>query len=144
MTKKIIEDTKIIEIKKVDYTRSLGRRKSAVARVRIKEGTGKIVVNGKPYQEYFPYFDWQRIILLPLKLLGKEKFFDVSIKTIGGGKKGQAEAIKLGIARALLKYNEEWRKTLKSNSFLSRDSRTKERKKFGLKKARKAPQWSKR
>ena len=144
MTKKIIEDTKIIANKKADYTRSLGRRKSAAARVRVKEGTGEIVVNGKPYQEYFPYFDWQRIILLPLKLLGKEKFFDVSIKIAGGGKKGQAEAIKLGIARALLKYNEEWRKTLKLNGFLSRDSRTKERKKFGLKKARKAPQWSKR
>lgn len=144
MTKKITEDTKITEIKKADYTRSLGRRKSAVARVRIQEGTGEIIVNDKPFKEYFPYFDWQRIILSPLKLIGKEKFFDISVKISGGGKNGQSEAIKLGIARALLKYNEEWRKTLKTNGFLSRDSRTKERKKFGLKKARKAPQWSKR
>ena len=124
--------------------RSLGRRKSAAARVRIQQGTGEIIVNKIPYQQYFPFFDWQRIVLSPLKLVGKDKYFDVSVKIAGGGKKGQADAIKLGIARALLKYNEEWKKTLKSNGFLTRDSRAKERKKFGLKKARKAPQWSKR
>jgi|SRR3989344_5219966 len=124
--------------------RSVGRRKSAAARVRIEKGTGKIVVNGKPLNEYFPPVDLREIILAPLKAMAKDKDLDFSVKVAGGGKKGQAVAIQHGIARALVIWNEDFRKTLKSLGFLTRDARVKERKKFGLKKARRAPQWSKR
>lgn len=125
-------------------TRSVGRRKSASARVRVDKGTGKIVVNGKPLAEYFPYFEMQESVLAPLKALSKEKDLDFSVKVAGGGKKGQSIAVQHGIARALLLWNEEFRKTLKTLGFLQRDARVKERKKPGLKKARRAPQWSKR
>lgn len=124
--------------------RSVGRRKSASARVRIDKGTGLIIVNGMPLAKYFPYFELQETILAPLKALSKEKDLDFSVKVNGGGKKGQSVAVQLGIARALLKWNEEFRKTLKTLGFLKRDARIKERKKPGLKKARRAPQWSKR
>lgn len=124
--------------------RSVGRRKRSSARVRIDKGTGKIVVNGKPLATYFPYFELQDIVLAPLKALSKEKDLDFSVKVAGGGSKGQAVAVQLGIARALLLWNEDFKKTLKTLGFLTRDSRIKERKKFGLKKARRAPQWSKR
>ncbi len=135
MTKLNVKDMKI---------RSIGRRKSASARVRVDKGTGIIVVNGKKMQEYFPYFEQQEVILAPLKALGKDKDLDFSVKVVGGGTKGQAIAVQLGIARALLKWNEDFKKTLKSLGLLSRDPRVKERKKPGLKKARRAPQWSKR
>lgn len=125
-------------------TRSVGRRKSASARVRVDKGTGKITVNGKSLAEYFPYFELQEIVLAPLKALAKENDLDFSVKIAGGGKKGQAVAVQLGIARALVKWNDEFHKTLKTLGFLKRDARVKERKKFGLKKARRAPQWSKR
>ncbi len=124
--------------------RSVGRRKTAGARVSIDKGSGKITVNGKPLAEYFPYFEWQEMIVAPLKALSKEKDLDFSVKVAGGGKKGQAQAVQLGIARALVVWNEDFHKTLKSLGFLSRDARVKERKKPGLKKARRAPQWSKR
>ena len=124
--------------------RSVGRRKCAAARVRVDKGTGKIIINGVPMTEYLPYFEWQDIVLQPLKALGKEKDLDITSKVEGGGKKSQALALRLGIARALVKWNEEFRKTLKALGFLSRDARIKERKKPGLKKARRAPQWSKR
>lgn len=124
--------------------RAVGRRKSAAARVRIDKGEGKITVNGKPMNEYFPYFEFQAIIVAPLKALAKEKDLDFSVKVAGGGKKGQAVAIQHGIARALVVWNEDFKKTLKTLGFLTRDARVKERKKFGLKKARRAPQWSKR
>ena len=123
---------------------SVGRRKSASARARIEKGNGTIIVNGKPIQEYFPYSQWQEVIMAPLKALGKEKDLNVTVKVVGGGKNGQAKAVQLGIARALVVWNEEFRKTLKSLGLLTRDARVKERKKFGLKKARRAPQWSKR
>lgn len=129
---------------KNDITRSVGRRKSASARVRIDKGAGKVVVNGKPMAEYFPYFEFQEIVMAPLKALAKEKDIDVSVKVQGGGKKGQATAVQLGIARALVLWNEDFHKTLKSLGLLTRDARVKERKKPGLKKARRAPQWSKR
>lgn len=125
-------------------TRSVGRRKSAAARVRIDKGAGKIVVNGMPMAQYFPTFEQQQAIIAPLKALGKEKDLDFSVKVDGGGKKGQSVAVQLGIARALVLWNEDFKKTLKSLGFLTRDPRVKERKKFGLKKARRAPQWSKR
>lgn len=129
---------------KENQMRSVGRRKRAGARVRIDKGTGKITVNGMPMAEYFPYFENQEIILAPLKALAKEKDLDFSVKVAGGGKKGQATAVQLGIARALVLWNIDFHKTLKSLGFLSRDARIKERKKPGLKKARRAPQWSKR
>ncbi len=129
---------------KSPVTRSVGRRKSASARVHIDKGDGKITVNGQPLAAYFPYFEMQEIVLAPLKALAKEKDLDFSVKVAGGGKRGQAVAVQLGIARALLKWNEEFRKTLKTLGFLKRDARVKERKKPGLKKARRAPQWSKR
>ncbi len=124
--------------------RSVGRRKTASARVRITPGTGNIVVNGKDFKAYFPYFEWQNIVLAPLVAINKEKTFDISVKIVGGGQKGQAVAVQLGIARALVKWNEDLKKTLKTQGYLTRDARVKERKKPGLKRARRAPQWSKR
>jgi small subunit ribosomal protein S9 len=124
--------------------RAVGRRKAASARVKVDKGSGVIVVNGKPMAQYFPYFEQQEVILAPLKALAKDKDLDFSVKVAGGGSKGQAIAVQLGIARALLKWNEDFKKTLKTLGFLTRDPRIKERKKPGLKKARRAPQWSKR
>ncbi len=129
---------------KNDKIKTVGRRKAASARVRLSEGSGIVTINGKPLAEYLPYAEWQEIVLAPLKALSKEKNTDVSVKVAGGGKKGQATAAQLGIARALVKWNEDFKKTLKSLDLLTRDARVKERKKPGLKKARRAPQWSKR
>jgi small subunit ribosomal protein S9 len=129
---------------KTTALRSVGRRKSASARVRLEKGSGKILVNGMAYQEYFPHFEMQEMLVLPLKTVAMEKDFDISALVQGGGKKGQATAVQHGIARALLKFDEELKKTLKSTGYLTRDPRVKERKKPGLKKARRAPQWSKR
>jgi len=129
---------------KTKFTRAVGRRKSASARVRIDKGDGTITVNNKSLQEYFPYFDWQEAVLAPLKAIAKEKSYVISVKVQGGGKKGQAIAVQHGITRALVTENEELRKTLKTLGFLTRDARVKERKKPGLKRARRAPQWSKR
>lgn len=130
--------------KQTDVTRALGRRKAASARVRIDRGTGKITVNGKPLNEYFKHFLEQEHIIAPLKLAGKDKDLDISVKVQGGGQKGQATAVRHGIARALVVWNEDLKKALKTVGYLTRDPRVKERKKFGLKKARRAPQWSKR
>lgn len=129
---------------KEKQNRAVGRRKSAAARVKVDKGTGKIVVNGKPMQEYFPHFEMQTAVLAPIKALAKEKDLDFSVKVSGGGKKGQSVAVQLGIARALVVWNDDFKKTLKTLGYLTRDARVKERKKFGLKKARRAPQWSKR
>ncbi|MBI2444409.1 MAG: 30S ribosomal protein S9 [Candidatus Magasanikbacteria bacterium] len=123
---------------------TVGRRKSAAARVRLAAGRGAITINGLALAQYFPYFAWQDAVVAPFKALGKEKEYDTAVKVAGGGKPGQAMAVQLGIARALLKENEEWRKSLKTGGFLTRDPRVKERKKPGLKRARRAPQWSKR
>ena len=135
------EETKI----KDESVRAVGRRKQASARVRLTPGgKGEIIVNEKPYDQYFTIFELRKAVIDPLKTAGKDKFFDVSVKVAGGGPRGQAEAVRHGIARALVKWNEEFRKSLKSEGFLRRDPRSKERKKPGLKKARRAPQWSKR
>jgi len=124
---------------------TVGRRKSAVARIKfIPQGKGEIIINGKKLEEYFPTFELQEIITTPLKLLGLKGKTDFSILVRGGGKKGQAEAARLGIARALQDYDNSYRKTLKVAGFLTRDPRVKERKKPGLKRARRAPQWQKR
>lgn len=130
--------------KKTDENRAVGRRKSAIARVKLSAGSGKIVVNGLPVEKYFPFFEMLEIVSAPLKTLGKEKDYDISVKVLGGGKQGQAVAVRLGIARSLIAWNPEFRKTLKTQGFLTRDARVKERKKPGLKRARLAPQWSKR
>lgn len=122
-----------------------GRRKSSIARVRLVEGTGKITVNDKDLNEYFGEDTLKVIVKQPLTATNTVEKYDVICKVIGGGLSGQAGAIRHGIARALLQANEtEYRPILKSNGFLTRDPRMKERKKYGLKKARKAPQFSKR
>jgi len=128
-----------------EFERAIGRRKTAAARVRlIPGGKGEIIVNGKQCNQYFGVFALQEAVRAPLRAVGKDETFDVSAKVAGGGLHGQAEAIRHGIARALVKWNSELRKTLKSEGYLRRDPRAKERKKPGLKRARRAPQWSKR
>lgn len=121
-----------------------GRRKSSIARVRLVEGTGVITINGKNIDEYLGTDTLKVIVRQPLTATNTVDKFDVICKVQGGGFTGQAGAIRLGIARALLEANSEYRPTLKSAGFLTRDARKKERKKYGLKKARKAPQFSKR
>jgi len=126
------------------YFEGLGRRKQSVARVRLYSGEGVFVVNGKPANEYFSRSVDMRTILTPLGLVDLEGKYDVSVKVKGGGVSGQAGAVSLGIARALLKIDPELRPSLKQNKLLTRDARVKERKKPGLKRARKAPQYTKR
>ena len=121
-----------------------GRRKSSVSRVRLVEGTGKITINGKDIDEFFGLETLKVIVRQPLTVTNTVAKYDVIATVKGGGFTGQAGAIRHGIARALNEANSEYRPTLKSNGFLTRDSRMKERKKYGLKKARKAPQFSKR
>ena len=121
-----------------------GRRKEAIARVRIAPGTGQWLVNDRPLEKFFPNKVHQQLISEPLVTLGAEGQFDVVARVSGGGVTGQAGALRLGIARALTLVDPENRATLKRAGFLTRDARVKERKKYGLKKARKAPQYSKR
>ena len=121
-----------------------GRRKSSIARVRLVEGTGKITINGKDIDEYLGMETLKVIVKQPLVATNTLSKYDVIVKVTGGGYTGQAGAIRHGIARALLEANSEYRPELKSNGFLTRDPRMKERKKYGLKKARRAPQFSKR
>ena len=121
-----------------------GRRKSSVARVRLVEGSGKITINGKDIDEFFGLETLKVIVRQPLTVTNTAAKYDVICTVKGGGFTGQAGAIRHGIARALNEANIEYRPALKSNGFLTRDSRMKERKKYGLKKARKAPQFSKR
>ena len=121
-----------------------GRRKSSIARVRLVEGTGVITINGKNIDEYFGLETLKVIVRQPLTATNTLAKYDVICKVIGGGYTGQAGAIRHGISRALLQANTEYRPTLKVNGYLTRDPRMKERKKYGLKKARRAPQFSKR
>ena len=121
-----------------------GRRKKSVARVRLVEGTGKFIINERSLDEFFGLETLKVIVKQPLVLTNTEAKFDVICRVNGGGFTGQAGAIRHGIARALLKADEELKPALKKAGFLTRDSRMKERKKYGLKKARKAPQFSKR
>jgi small subunit ribosomal protein S9 len=128
-----------------EYYYSAGKRKTAVARVRLyAKGKGAVTVNGKPENEYFTVPSAHGVIQSALKLTGHSKNFDVSVKVAGGGMNAQAEAIRHGIARALIVFDETLRGTLKKAGFLTRDARVKERKKPGLKRARRAPQFSKR
>jgi len=125
-------------------TKGLGRRKTAAARVRLLKGKGSIIVNGKDYKEYFPIKLSQDLVLAPLKVTGRTDALDVTVKVAGGGSHGQAEAVRHGIARALVALDEELRPVLKAERFLTRDPRAKERKKFGKYKARRGHQWRKR
>ncbi|MBQ3158436.1 MAG: 30S ribosomal protein S9 [Clostridia bacterium] len=121
-----------------------GRRKKAIARVRIMPGEGKIIVNKLPVDEYFKLDTLITIVKQPLVLVGVESKYDVMVNVYGGGLAGQAGACRHGIARALVLSNEAYKAEIKKAGFLTRDPRMKERKKYGLKKARKAPQFSKR
>jgi small subunit ribosomal protein S9 len=123
---------------------AVGRRKEAVARVYLSKGTGNITVNGKEYKAYFPIMYLQNQVELPLKTIDVQTSFDIVVNVQGGGPKGQAEAIKMGIARVLCEVNPENRPALKKEGLMTRDSRSVERKKFGKAKARRSFQFSKR
>ena len=125
-------------------TQTTGRRKRAVARVRLRPGGGTITVNRRPFADYFPSATHRMIVTEPLRLTSTEESYDVDVTMDGGGISGQAGALRLGIARALAELDPEQRIPLKRAGFLTRDAREKESKKYGLKKARKAPQYSKR
>lgn len=123
---------------------AIGRRKSAAARVRLERGDGKIIVNGKDPQKYFTSVAQRRVLQQPLEIAGLVDRVNLAIKTKGGGMQAQAEAARLGISRAIILLDKEHRAVLKAVGYLRRDSREKERKKPGLKRARRAPQFSKR
>lgn len=127
------------------YFYAVGRRKTSVAQVRLStDKGGKFLINEKPYREYFSTLDLQKDLVLPLKLTKTLNKFNISVKVKGGGIRGQTEASRLGIARALILRDPDLKKSLRDAGLLTRDSRKKERKKPGLKKARRAPQWQKR
>lgn len=131
--------------KSVQYFFAAGKRKTSVARVRLYiNGKGDITVNDKPAEEYFTMFTNMGVVKHPLKLTGLTNKFDISVKVLGGGVSSQAEAVRHGISRALLDFDSSLRATLKKAGLLTRDARIKERKKPGLKRARRAPQFSKR
>lgn len=149
-TKKTVkkEEVKEKEAAKVaQYFYGLGKRKTAIAQVRIylagKEEKG-VVVNERSFEKYFPIARLRDLIKSPLALAGQDVKFDISAKVRGGGVNAQAEAIRLGISRALVEFNAELRKSLRDSGFLTRDSRIVERKKPGKRKARRSPQWAKR
>ncbi|MDF5712794.1 MAG: 30S ribosomal protein S9 [Rhizonema sp. PD38] len=122
-----------------------GRRKTSVARVRLVPGSGQLIVNGKPGDLYFQFnANYLGVIKAPLETLGLENEYDILVKAEGGGLTGQADSVRLGVARALCQLDPENRPPLKIEGYLTRDPRAKERKKYGLHKARKAPQYSKR
>lgn len=126
------------------FFRAVGRRKSAIARVQIRAGAGEIVVNGKTLVDFFPWLSLQKAATEPLRTAGVEGKYTVMAKVLGGGITGQADAISLGLARAIQDAEPELRTQLKRAGLLTRDPRVKERKKYGLKRARKAPQYTKR
>ena len=128
----------------IPLVQSTGRRKEAIARVRFHAGEGKITINGRDVTDYFPSDTDRMVLSEPLRLTQTEEVYDIDATIDGGGTTGQAGALRLGIARALIELDPELRGQLKQAGFLSRDARAKESKKYGLKKARKAPQYSKR
>lgn len=136
------EDKK--EQKAARYFEGNGSRKTSGARVRISPKNSGILINGKDYKQYFKNQKYQEIVESPLEAVKGDEKFGVSVIVSGGGLTGQAEAIRHGIARALVKYSEELRKKLRKFGYMTRDARMVERKKYGLKKARRAPQWAKR
>ena len=129
----------------VQYYEGIGRRKAATARVRVMNGSGDFLVNNKPAPEYFPRLGDMQSVMSPLEAAGEPlNQFDISVMVMGGGVTGQTEAVRLGIARALLKMNPDLRPVMRKAGLLTRDARVKERKKPGLKRARKAPTYTKR
>jgi small subunit ribosomal protein S9 len=148
--KKTVKSKKVTKAKKVakklpSYFAAVGRRKTAVARVRLlTQGEKEILVNDKPLQKYFPVLQLQQIAESALRKMNCFDKFRVLVKVKGGGLNAQAEAVRQGTARALVLFDSDFRKGLKKLGFLTRDSRMRERKKFGLKRARRAPQWQKR
>lgn len=127
------------------YFQTIGRRKTAIAQVRLYPGgSGKITVNNRPVEAYFPIAALRARLLAPLVQVGKKESVDVTVRVLGGGPTGQADAVRLGVARALVKSDEALKAVIKANGFLTRDARKKERKKFGLRGARRATQWRKR
>jgi len=128
----------------MEVINAVGRRKSAIARVYLSEGTGKVIINDKDYKEYFPTGTLQYVVMQPFTVLELTDKYDVKVNLTGGGIKGQAEALRLGITRALISEDAERRPALKSEGFVTRDPREVERKKPGQKKARKKFQFSKR
>ncbi len=128
----------------MEVINALGRRKASVSRVYLSQGSGKITVNGKDYKEYFTQQHIQLALVDPLKVIEAETLYDLKVNVYGGGFKGQAEATRLAISRALVKINEEFRSPLKAKKYMTRDAREVERKKYGKPKARKSFQFSKR
>ena len=128
----------------MDTINAIGRRKASVARVYLRDGSGAIKINGKELAEYFPQKHIAYKVSQPLQTVEVANLYDLTVNVKGGGFKGQAEAIRMGIARALVKVNEDYRSPLKTEKFLTRDSRVVERKKYGKPKARKSFQFSKR
>lgn len=150
--KKIVAKEKVKEKKKekvkpeeVSYIETIGRRKTSVARVRLwTKGDKGIFINKKPINKYFPTIELQKIVTDGLEKMKSQDRFRIEILAKGGGIHSQAEAVRHGLARVLVKFNPDFRKRLKKAGYLTRDSRMRERKKFGLKRARRAPQWRKR
>jgi len=139
------KERKEIPMKKEKYIEAIGRRKTAGARIRLfTKGEKKITINNRPYNVYFPTLELQQIALASLEKMKCVDKFKVEVLVKGGGLHAQAEAVRHGLARALVMFNPDFRKRLKKAGFLTRDSRMRERKKFGLKRARRAPQWQKR
>ena len=146
-TKKTIKKpVKEKEAKKaLEFFEGIGRRKTSIARVRLlPQGEKTIIINGKTLEQYFPTLETRQTVLAVFQKMDILDRFGVSVKVKGGGINSQSEAIRHGIANALIVFDPEFRKTLKNTGFLTRDSRMRERKKFGLKRARRAPQWAKR
>lgn len=145
------QTSKLKEAKEKKYYEAVGRRKCSVARVRLFTASplqsaleGNLIINNKSYKEFFSVLELQKIVEVPLVCLKSLNRFRATIKVRGGGIRGQAEAVRHGISRALVLFDANFRKKLKKAGYLTRDQRQKERKKFGLKKARRAPQWTKR
>lgn len=134
-----------MEVQGKNYIEAVGRRKEAIARVRVFQGgSGQIEVNERSLKTHLPVELLQQSVKFPLVLTGTDDMFDITVLVSGGGIHGQADAIRMGIARALVDFNPEFRAVLKKNGLLTRDARIRERKKFGRKSARRSPQWSKR
>jgi len=139
------KELKKTAVKPARYLEAVGRRKTSVARIRLfTQGEKEFLINEKPYQQYFPTLDLQQIANAALEKMKCVDRFRISAKVKGGGFHSQAEAVRHGIARVLVEFNSEFRKRLRRVGFLTRDPRKRERKKFGLKRARRAPQWRKR
>lgn len=128
----------------VHYVRSTGKRKTAIATAKLFKGSGQIIINGKPYEERFPLLMHRILIEKPFQVTGTMGKYNAEVKVVGGGISAQAGAVGYSIARALLQVNEKFRPQLREAGLLTRDARIKERKKYGLKRARKAPQYTKR